>query len=248
MKKKYTQGPIDFCIDGELEQWRVETLFTKEPETIAWIEREAGRGKVFWDIGANIGIYSLYAASRSAEMHVYAFEPVLNNFTALAKNIAANPGFAVSPFCMALGNKNALASLYIKDARIANSGAQLNAPCDEYGNSFEAVHKEEVACFTGDFLCEALSFPLPDFIKIDVDGIELQILHGVQSLLEYNATLQSLLIEFNNKEEERLGATYLAKFGFVPDDDINLRAEHSRHRRAEKSGVANNVVFSRLNL
>src|SRR5262245_15783933 len=45
--------------------WRAETLLTKEPATIRWIDRFAPRD-IFWDVGANTGIYSLYAAKVKA--------------------------------------------------------------------------------------------------------------------------------------------------------------------------------------
>ena len=51
-----------FC-PNELSKWRVETLYTKEPETLEWIDEfEQNKEIIFWDIGANIGLYSIYAA------------------------------------------------------------------------------------------------------------------------------------------------------------------------------------------
>src|SRR5574341_1906084 len=52
--------------------WRMETLFTKEPDTIEWL-RGMKSGEVFYDVGANIGQYALIAAQRG--LNVHAFEP-----------------------------------------------------------------------------------------------------------------------------------------------------------------------------
>jgi len=56
-------GDIKFTMYGETTEFRVRTLFTKEPETIAWID-SFKTGEVFWDIGANIGLYGIYAAKK----------------------------------------------------------------------------------------------------------------------------------------------------------------------------------------
>jgi hypothetical protein len=65
-------GVVKFlCVDPLLE-YRARTLLEKEPETIAWIDTFAD-GDVQRDIGANVGVYSLYAALRGHE--VLSFEP-----------------------------------------------------------------------------------------------------------------------------------------------------------------------------
>jgi hypothetical protein len=56
-------GILQFYCPSETSLWRAETLLTKEPETIEWIET-FNEESVFWDVGANIGVYSLYAAAR----------------------------------------------------------------------------------------------------------------------------------------------------------------------------------------
>ena len=52
---------LNFFIPNEITNWRVHTFFTKEPETLNWIDSFSGDKIVFWDIGANIGLYSIYA-------------------------------------------------------------------------------------------------------------------------------------------------------------------------------------------
>ena len=52
---------LTFCVPNQLNRFRVDTFATKEPETLEWIET-IPQGSTFWDIGANIGLYSLYAA------------------------------------------------------------------------------------------------------------------------------------------------------------------------------------------
>ena len=69
-------------------KWRVDTLFSKEPDTIEWI---AGfqSGEVLVDVGANVGMYTIWAA-KTRGTHVYAFEPESQNYGALCRNIVLN--------------------------------------------------------------------------------------------------------------------------------------------------------------
>ena len=54
---------IIFFVPNSVVQWRVNTFFSKEPETLEWIDNfKFFKDGVFWDIGANIGLYSIYAS------------------------------------------------------------------------------------------------------------------------------------------------------------------------------------------
>jgi len=75
-----------YCPSFE-EMWRAETLYEKEPETIAWINTMPV-GSVLWDIGANVGTYSLYALSRG--IRVVCFEPDNRVNAILEKNLELN--------------------------------------------------------------------------------------------------------------------------------------------------------------
>jgi hypothetical protein len=91
-----------FAARNPVSKWRWDTLLTKEPATIAWID-EMPEGSILWDIGANIGIYSIYAADRGLE--VVAVEPVHKHFAELCENVALNGlGERVTPVCMLVGN------------------------------------------------------------------------------------------------------------------------------------------------
>ena len=66
----------------------VDNLFKNEPETIEWIEKFSPE-TVFWDIGANVGIYSIYAGL-NPKLKIFSFEPAANNFHLLNHNIIIN--------------------------------------------------------------------------------------------------------------------------------------------------------------
>ena len=66
-------------------------FFSKEPETLDWINSfENNEKTVFWDIGANIGLYSIYNALKNDKSITYAFEPSTSNLRVLSRNISIN--------------------------------------------------------------------------------------------------------------------------------------------------------------
>ena len=74
---------MQFCVPNSLNSYRAKTFSSKEPETLEWIE-SFNKKSIFWDIGANIGLYSIYAAKYN-NVQVYAFEPSVFNLEFLAK-------------------------------------------------------------------------------------------------------------------------------------------------------------------
>ena len=79
---------LKFTTPNLLCHSRVDTFSIKEPETLEWID-SIPEGSVIWDIGANIGLYSCYAA-KHRNCKVFAFEPSIFNLELLARNIFIN--------------------------------------------------------------------------------------------------------------------------------------------------------------
>ena len=82
-------GTVTFHTPNAVTRARAELIFDKEPETIEWINN-FGENCTFWDIGANVGIYSIYAASEINGANVIAFEPSIENYYLLNRNISEN--------------------------------------------------------------------------------------------------------------------------------------------------------------
>lgn len=72
-----------FYAGNPLLLWRAGTLFSKGRETIQWI-RTSERNDMFYDIGANVGGYAIYASRRCRK--IFAFEPEAQNFAVLNRN------------------------------------------------------------------------------------------------------------------------------------------------------------------
>jgi FkbM family methyltransferase len=185
---------VRFSSPNQLTRWRVETLLTKEPATIGWIDRFE-QGEVLWDVGANIGIYSVYAAiARGAR--VLAFEPLPANYAVLAKTIEIN-GLAeqVTPLAIALAGECGLGSLHM---RTTEPGAAFAA----FDTSPAAGIRLQCLGYSIDRCIADLGVPFPTHVKIDVDGAEQSILDGAAQTLS-DSRLKSLAIEFDLRQAEQ---------------------------------------------
>lgn len=218
--------PFKMNITNEIEQWRQETFWTKEPETLEWINSFDGDN--FIDIGANIGVYSLYCAHKHPNMWIYAIEPDTANFQALQANFALNNFKSLTPYCLGVSNKTGWAYLDGEDGTPGKSGRQIN---ESTGRATRII--------TLDHLAE-LSFP--NYIKIDTDGNEYDILLGGQRTLK-EKSLKSVLVEVNDHKQEIL--QLMATSGFTTDNRFNVMTPHSRERRQLEGIAAENIIFTK---
>ena len=91
LKLKIENSFINFYAPNEICRWRYNTIFTKEPETLDWINNFINKNNlIFWDIGANVGIYSIYSVVKHNNIKVVAFEPSTSNLRVLSRNISIN--------------------------------------------------------------------------------------------------------------------------------------------------------------
>ena len=85
---------VNFFTPNYITNFQVDEFFTKEPETLGWIDEFKTEDKIiFWDVGANIGIYSIYAALKHSNIEVVSFEPSTSNLRILSRNIQMIVGF-----------------------------------------------------------------------------------------------------------------------------------------------------------
>jgi len=182
--------------------FRYNTFSSKEPEMLEWIDEYGGEG-AFYDIGANIGIYSLYYA-KSKTGSVYSFEPSVFNLRQLAKNISINTmSDRITILSNPLSNITGVATF--TNGSI-DEGAALSAFGVNYGYDGKLINadiKYSVLGFSlDDLLKNGLISKAPSLIKIDVDGIEHLILRGAKNTLENNS-LKSIFIEVNDDFEKQ---------------------------------------------
>lgn len=149
-----------------------------------WIDSSVRNGDVVFDIGANIGLYSLYAALRHPASSVVSFEPEYSNLHLLRDNIAKNHlEGRVKVFSICLGNKTGPTTLHVQDL---TPGAALhsesNKTMDVTHSGKPVIFREGVWSVTlDDFVSQ--SGLIPNCVKLDVDGTEGEILEGGQKTL-----------------------------------------------------------------
>ena len=169
----------------------VERFHTDEPETIAFID-EIKEGEILWDIGANIGIYSLYAALKP-KINILAFEPSGFNFGLLVEHIALNrQDSKIKPFCIALGEHTELSALNMSNIEQGHAGNALGDARNQF-DEYEPCFTQAILSFSIDGFIEQFQLQHPDHIKLDVDGIEPMILSGAKRTL---SSVKTILIDF----------------------------------------------------
>jgi FkbM family methyltransferase len=194
-------------------KWRVDSLFTKEPDTIEWISGFQP-GEVFVDIGANVGMYTIWAA-KTRGVRTFSFEPESQNYALLCRNIVMNElSDSVVAYCLALSDAAGYSLLHL-------SQFQLGGSCHSFGEKIghNLEHRDtklSQGCIatTLDSLVAEGVVPAPNHIKIDVDGLEHKVLSGSRSVLA-NPGLRSVLVEINtNLEQHRRIIADMKALGF----------------------------------
>ena len=191
-----------FATTGSSSKKRIRTLFSKEPTTLAWIDT-FGAGETLYDIGANVGMYTVYAAvMRNA--NVYAFEPESLNYAELNKNIYLNELHGrVLAYCLALSDVDKLDRLLLSDFGLGISyhDFEENSWTDDKAFAADWVVKKDdrrpqgaIGSRVDSLIRDGL--PIPDHIKIDVDGLEHRVVAGMVETLK-NPALKTVLIEIN---------------------------------------------------
>lgn len=200
VKKQIDVNGVSILFDAneELHLLRAIWFKDKEPETIEWID-SFQTGEVFFDIGANVGVFSLYAALHR-QCDVYAFEPEAKNYACLNKNILLNRlGRRVKALNVGLHDRTCIEFLQLHDLE---SGAALHAlgeAIDWRKERFAARFEQAVLAFGLDDFIDRFGVPVPSHIKLDVDGNEDRIIRGGKRTFS-NPAMKSLLIEINEND------------------------------------------------
>lgn len=180
---------------------------TDEPETVRWIDHLAPG--TLWDVGANVGLYSLYAAARGHT--VIAFEPSAASFAALVKNIQLNNmSDRIFPYCVALGRDTRSNTLWLSSDAAGHSMHAI-------GERGERKSSQPIQVYAATDFQQAFSIPTPDYLKIDVDGTEAEVLQGTASM----TSIKSVLVEAETDEADKRISGVLEPRGFGKNDAIN---------------------------
>jgi FkbM family methyltransferase len=228
---------MTFATPSKLTRQRVETIYRKEPWTLEWIA-EFKPGDTLVDCGANVGMYTIWAAM-TRQTRVYAFEPESQNYALLNRNILINKlGDRVKAYCMGLSDQAGLFDLYMEDMRIGGSCHSVGAALDFRHQPLNTQFTQGCIAATLDGLVSGGTVPVPTHVKIDVDGFEPKVVSGARTTLQ-NPAVRSVLIEVNtNLEDHRAMVREMNAMGLMHDPAQVRRAER---KDGTFKGVAEHV-------
>lgn len=214
--------------DSDLDAARAKAC-SKEPGTVKWIENNVAKGSVFYDIGANIGAYSLLASKINDDhITICSFEPSFSTYGQLVRNVILNGcENSVIPLMMALSAQTMSTVLNYQSIEAGAALHAVGSSVDYKGEEFLPVFTQRLIAYAIDDLVLNYGFASPDSIKIDVDGIEYEILLGAKGVLSQGG-VKSLIVEgctLNNKLDRIM--TYLTGVGYrlveeIPHNDPTI--------------------------
>jgi FkbM family methyltransferase len=213
-------------------KWRARSC-KKEPWTVAWIEESMIDGGVLYDVGANVGAFSLVAAKVCARRGtVVAFEPGFASYAHLCSNIVLNRCEAIIiPVPLALAGTCGLGSfryLSLDPGQSRHDFRQDAWVADEADTPKRYL--QPVLSMTLDSAIATFSLPAPNHLKIDVDGGEIEVLQGAAQTLA-SPTLRSILIEIDESQTDAV-LPILERSGFRLD-----RTHKGKHGKDTASRV-----------
>lgn len=191
--------------------------------------------QVFFDVGAHVGIFSMFAAKRIKVGDVHSFEPYKKHLERLRFNVELNNLDNVTIRRFVLGETEGKAKLKVPipgrsdDPLLAGSGGSSIMPFEVNSDNYEihAVNKT-----TLDKYVDIENIGRVDIIKVDVEGAELNVLKGGNGLLD----------RFRPHVLMELDQRYLERAGRTPDDVVDFwhRRDYTLHR------IENDGSLSRL--
>ena len=190
----YRSHRLVFAAPNWLSQFRIDTFATKEPETLEWLE-SIPEDSILWDVGANIGLYTIYAA-KARNCRVFAFEPSVFNLELLARNIFLNDlQTRITIISVALNDELGLNSFRMTTTAWGGALSAFGHSFNQNGAPLKDIFEYQTLGVSMTDAVRLLRIPEPQFIKIDVDGIEHLILRGGGDVLH---KVEGVLLEIND--------------------------------------------------
>lgn len=226
--------PILLHVDSRTEAHLRSISCFKEAMTVRWLQEELRPGDVLYDIGANVGAYALVAAKAAGGgAKVYAFEPSFLNFHQLCRNILLNGcEDSIIPLLVPLCGTSRLDRFYYQNMETGGAFHAFARPVDYKAEAFRPAAALGTLGFALDDLASIPGVEPPSLVKLDVDGLEHEVLRGGRRVLRHPG-LRGLLVEINEGTPGEAGQILAAAHdaGLVP------REKHQLHQ-----GIHNYVL------
>lgn len=192
--------------------------FEGRPDRVVDFMKDLPPGATLLDIGANQGAMSILAAQTLEKKGgtVLSFEPSGETASRLEANIALNKAENITVFQCAIGSKKETRSIGSDDP-LHSGGAHIDGGSEQI-NILPIAEIPRIYDYISDG---------PIFAKIDTEGFELEVLKGLNPLLE-NGRVKKIIIEIDNNNLDRFNATpssiysLLNDYGFNPQHGLEL--------------------------
>ena len=220
-----------------ITRYRAISFESKEPETLKWIE-SFDQNQCLLDVGANIGIYTLFALSKGHE--VIAIEPEAHNFCLLNRNIMIN-NFSSRAiiYPLALNDKLKISNLNLASFEYGSALHSFDRKINQYGVQFNPFTQQGVVGLTMDELITALRKEV-NHVKIDVDGNEFLVLKGGGKTFR-SPSLQSVLIELDYTHSEyNCSVELIESYGFRLH---NIDSVSNKRIKRDSRSTANHIFL-----
>jgi len=188
-----------------------------EENELSFLKRYLRKGDIFFDIGANIGLFSLLASNVvEDEGEIYAFEPTPETFKRLDANIELNNFTNIKSHQFAFSNE------------IGELPFHISTDGSDAFNSFARVKKLEngdtisVKTITVDHFIQTENIPIADIklVKIDVEGWEMNVFKGAVDFLSH-PDAPALMVEFTDANAIAAGTSCGKIFDFIKSFGYN---------------------------
>jgi FkbM family methyltransferase len=184
-----------------------------EFEKQKWIAREVRPSRIFWDVGANVGFYSLLASKLVGTGKVFAFEPAPRNLSYLRKHLELNRVSNVEVLATAVSDRNGASSFEIEETGFMGHLSREGTIT--------------VPTATLDSMVEEGRILPPDYVKMDIEGGEFLALRG--SAHTFHRFRPILFLATHGREVQSECCKLLESWGYT----WQLFKKSSAHERAE---------------
>ncbi len=172
--------------------------FESERECLSDVLDELKDGDVFYDIGANVGIYSCFVSQLTQDIHVYAFDPSPPAQKLLKKNIQMNQA-DVERVQIAFLDEDRPIQFHVDQEDSLSRRSSLSTRSDVRQRKTITVKGKRM-----DTVIQTSNLPLPDVVKIDVEGAEMGVLRGMGTVL---SNVRLIYCEVHHHQIDKFGSS-----------------------------------------
>ena len=213
--------------------FRYKKILSKEPDMIGWID-SFHKNSTFWDVGANVGVFTFYANYSPNVDHIYAFEPDPLNYYELTRNMILNRTNKIKSFNCGLGPNDISLFDIPYDSLSLSSGGSFRSL--DFENQNKKSYGINVISFSFSGLLQLPNVKAPNYIKIDIDGLEEFILRGQENFFK-QSSIREVMIEVDDTQPQ----TKKFIFQFFS----NCGYEQKSVNETTPNGTTFNVLFSK---